>query len=179
MRQFGEDGQGIYKGKHLLCFVDNHDVTRIASILTNEKHLPLLYGALMGMPGIPCIYYGSEWGAKANKSEGDPALRPCFDTYVENELTETVAILTNIRQSEKALAYGSFRSAFLTNKQCVMERWFEEDRILVCINSEENDFDAYFDMKGNKFTDLITGETIEVNGPLHMKGYSMMFLKQV
>ena len=68
----------------MLSFVDNHDVTRVASILTNEKHLPLIYALMFGMPGIPCVYYGSEWGAKANKSEGDPALRACFEAS-ENE----------------------------------------------------------------------------------------------
>ena len=62
-----------------MSFVDNHDVSRIASILTNEKHIPLTYGMIFGMPGIPCVYYGSEWGAKAHKNEGDPALRVCFD----------------------------------------------------------------------------------------------------
>lgn len=53
----------IYRGKHLVTFVDNHDVTRLASILTNDKHPPLAYGLLFGMPGIPCLYYGSEWGS--------------------------------------------------------------------------------------------------------------------
>ena len=50
-----------------VVFVDNHDVTRVASILTNENHLPLIYALLFGMPGIPCVYYGSEWGAKAEQ----------------------------------------------------------------------------------------------------------------
>ena len=45
-----------------MTFADNHDVTRLASILTNKRHIPLAYGLLFGMPGIPCIYYGSEWG---------------------------------------------------------------------------------------------------------------------
>ena len=60
MRQFGPENWTLYKGLHLMTFVDNHDVTRIASILTNEKHLPLIYAMAFGMPGIPCIYYGSE-----------------------------------------------------------------------------------------------------------------------
>ena len=76
LRQFGPENWTLYKGLHLLSFVDNHDVTRIASILSNEKHLPLIYALMFGMPGIPCVYYGSEWGAKGNKSEGDQALRP-------------------------------------------------------------------------------------------------------
>ena len=64
LRQFGPENWTLYKGKHLLSFVDNHDVSRIASILTNEKHLPLVYALMFGMPGIPCVYYGREWGAK-------------------------------------------------------------------------------------------------------------------
>lgn len=177
MRQFGEDGQGIYRGKRLLSFVDNHDVTRVASVLTNEKHLPLIYGALFGMPGIPCIYYGSEWGTKAHKNQGDPALRPCFDTYEENELTEIVSVMSQIRHEQKALAYGTFRSAFLTNKQCVMERCFEGEKIFVAINADENPFDAYFNIGTNKLHELITDKGIEVNGPLHMEPYSVQFLK--
>ena len=76
----------------LLYTSDNHDVTRVASILSNEKHLPLIYALSFGMPGIPCVYYGSEWGAKARKEEGDPALRACFDAPVENELTEWIDV---------------------------------------------------------------------------------------
>ena len=67
LRQFGPDNWTLYKGKHLLSFVDNHDVTRVASILSNENHLPLIYALAFGMPGIPCVYYGSERGAKAKK----------------------------------------------------------------------------------------------------------------
>ena len=69
LRQFGPEQWTLYKGKHLLSFVDNHDVTRVASILTNEKHLPLIYAIAFGMPGIPCVYYGSEWGEKAKKED--------------------------------------------------------------------------------------------------------------
>ena len=179
MRQFGEDGQGIYRGKHLLSFVDNHDVTRIASILTNEKHLPLLYGALMGMPGIPCIYYGSEWGAKGDKSQGDPALRPCFDNYVENELTEWVSTLSRIRSSEKILAYGSFRSAFLTNKQCVMERCLDGEKIYVAINADGAEFCANFAIDTAQMKDLITGDIVKTEGFVTLPPYSVQYLKKV
>lgn len=78
-RQFGPEPWTLYRGKHLMNFADNHDVTRIASILNDEKQIYPLYGVLFAMPGIPCLYYGSEWGAKGEKHEGDSALRPCFD----------------------------------------------------------------------------------------------------
>ena len=87
-RQFGSDQWCIYRGKHLMTFVDNHDVTRLASILTNKKHIPLAYGLLMGMPGIPCLYYGSEWAELGEKApDNDYALRPCFEEPKPNELT--------------------------------------------------------------------------------------------
>ena len=109
LRQFGPEDWTLYRGKHLLSFVDNHDVTRVASILTNEKHLPLIYAMCFGMPGIPCVYYGSEWGAKAQKSEGDPALRACFEAPVWNELSEWIAKLAEAKKSSNALQYGDFR----------------------------------------------------------------------
>ena len=46
LRQFGPENWTLYKGKHLLSFVDNHDVTRVASILQNPAHLPLIYALL-------------------------------------------------------------------------------------------------------------------------------------
>ncbi|MDR2860788.1 MAG: cyclomaltodextrinase, partial [Elusimicrobiota bacterium] len=54
---FGQNGS--YKGKHLFSFADNHDVNRLASVLKDKNHLPLVYAILFSMPGIPCIYYGS------------------------------------------------------------------------------------------------------------------------
>ena len=57
----------LYKGAHLLSFVDNHDVTRIASKLRDPAHLPLAYALLFGMPGTPALYYGSEWGHPRRK----------------------------------------------------------------------------------------------------------------
>ena len=34
-----------------------------------------MYGILFGMPGVPCVYYGSEWGMEGGKEDGDAALR--------------------------------------------------------------------------------------------------------
>ena len=60
LRLFGPEDWCEFRGLHLLNFVDNHDVTRVASILNEPKHLPLIYTMLFGMPGIPCVYYGSD-----------------------------------------------------------------------------------------------------------------------
>lgn len=177
MRQFGENGQGIYKGMQLLSFVDNHDVSRVATILQNENHLPLIYALLFGMPGIPCIYYGSEWGAKADKKEGDPALRPCFGEPKVNELTSYIAKLAEVRKNSKALNFGNFKSAFLTNKQCVLERHFENETVWVAINAEENPFTINFQTDCKKMVDMETNDVIEFNGAIEMAPYSAKFFR--
>ncbi|MBQ6814539.1 MAG: cyclomaltodextrinase [Lachnospiraceae bacterium] len=177
IRQFGPEGWTLYKGKHLLAFVDNHDVTRVASVLSNEKHLPLIYGMLFGMPGIPCVYYGSEWGEKAEKSQGDPALRPCFEAPKWNELTDFINKLADIKKTEKALNYGDFKSVVLTNKQCVFERNYEGDKILIAVNADDNDFYAGFNVGGDNATDLITNEQVNIGGGVNIPAYSVMILK--
>lgn len=177
LRQFGPDNWTLYKGRHLLCFVDNHDVTRIASILTNEKHLPLIYGLLFGMPGIPCVYYGSEWGAKARKEEGDPALRACFLEPEWNDLSDIISRLAEIKKNSEALNYGSFRSVLLTNRQCIFERKSEHERIYVAINADENSFHADFDAGCGTAQELITDTPHAFGGGTDLPGYSVAVWK--
>ena len=177
LRQFGPENWTLYKGKHLLSFVDNHDVTRVASILSNEKHLPLIYAVCFGMPGIPCIYYGSEWGAKGDKSQGDPALRPCFDAPEWNSLSDFISKLSEIKKNSEALNYGNFRSVLLTNRQCIFERASEHERILVAINADENAFTAHFDAGCGQALDLISGQMHDFGGGSELPPYSAAFWK--
>ena len=177
LRQFGPENWTLYKGQHLLCFVDNHDVTRIASNLTNARHLPLIYALTFGMPGIPCVYYGSEWGAEAHKSQGDPALRACFEEPVENELSAWISRLAEAKKQSKALNYGSFRSVVLTNKQCIFERKTEDERVMVAINADEEEYHAHFDAGCGMAVDLITKETHDFGGGSRLPGYSAYFWK--
>lgn len=175
LRQFGPEDWTLYKGKHLLSFVDNHDVTRVASILNNEWHLPLIYAMCFGMPGIPCVYYGSEWGAKGEKSQGDSALRPSFDDFLENELTEWISKLAEAKKHSPALNYGSFRSIVLTNRQCIFERKAEDQRVLVAINADENPYTAHFDAGCGLAVDLITGRPHDFGGGSELPPYSAFF----
>lgn len=177
LRQFGPDNWTLYKGKHLLSFVDNHDVTRVASILSNENHLPLIYALAFGMPGIPCVYYGSEWGAKARKEEGDPALRACFEKPEWNDLTTFISKLAEAKKHSNALNYGDFRSVLLTNRQCIFERKTDSERVLVAINADDQPFTAHFDAGCGTAVDLITGETHDFGGDSELAPYSAAYWK--
>ena len=177
LRLFEDQQWAVARGAHLLSFADNHDVTRIASIIQDPNCLPLVYAMVFGMPGIPCVYYGSEWGTKADKSQGDPALRPSFDKPEWNELTDFIAKLANAKTGSEALNYGNFRSVVLTNKQCIFERKSENERVLVAINMDSNDYTAHFDAGCGQAVDLITGELHDFGGGSRMPAYSAAFWK--
>ena len=176
-RQFGAEPWTLYKGMHLLSFADNHDVTRIASNIENPAHLPLVYGMVFGMPGIPCVYYGSEWGAKAHKSEGDPALRASFDEPVENELFDTISKMAEAHKNSKALCYGDFRTVVLQNGYCIFERKTEGERVMVAINATDSPVTAHFDAGCGMAEDLISGKSHDFGGGSELAPYSVQFWK--
>ncbi len=177
LRLFGPEDWTVARGAHLLSFCDNHDVTRAASIINNPAHLPLVYTMVFGMPGIPCVYYGSEWGTKARKEEGDPALRACFDKPEWNELTDHIAKLSEIKKNSKALNYGSMRSIVLTNHQCIFERCCDGERVLVAINMGDYEYTAHFDAGCGQAVDLLSGNIHDFGGGSVLPPYSSAIWK--
>ena len=122
-------------------------------------------------------YYGSEWGEKADKSEGDPALRRCFDAPVFNELSEWISRLAEAKKHSAALNYGDFRSVLLTNRQCIFERKTDGERVLVAINADGEPFTAHFDAGCGTAVDLITGQNHDFGGGSELPPYSAYFWK--
>jgi glycosidase len=176
-RQFGPEQWTLYKGKHLLCFADNHDVTRAASVLTDPNHLPLMYGILLGMPGIPCLYYGSEWGEKAEKKQGDPALRPSFEAPEWNQLTDLLQAMVKAHRESDALCYGDFQDLVLTNKQTIFQRRTDRERVLVAVNADSQPYTAHFNANCGQAVDLITGALHDFGGGSELPPYSVAFWK--
>ena len=175
-RQFGPESWTLYKNRHLLCFADNHDVTQIASIIQNPQHLELLYALLFSMPGIPCLYYGSEWGAKGVKGGGDDApLRPCFDKPEETALTGWIARLAALHREQPALCYGDYRTLCLTNEQLVFRRRFENQTVIVAINAAEQPYTAHFDAEAGRGVELLTGSSHDFGGGSVLPPYSVAY----
>lgn len=176
-RQFGSDSWSIYKGLHLFSFVDNHDVSRIASILINKRHIPLAYGLLFGMPGIPCIYYGSECGTEGTKEDGDNALRPSLDLPVQNELTDYITKLIFIRKNSKVLCYGDYKNIVVMNRQLVFERSIKNERIWIAINADESPYTISLETDCQYALDLLTDTQIQINSQYTLPPYSIFFWK--
>ena len=172
------------KGLPLYTFLDNHDQNRIANNVSNPAHLKTLYTLLYTLPGIPSVYYGSEWGITGIKETGsDHNLRPYIDIEKRSSystwLTGHISNLALIRQSEKALKYGGYRQIYLEYRRpFVFERSCENERIYVAINIAGNDEVINLGNYGSGFRDLLPGERISNPHHIKMKPYSARILKE-
>lgn len=174
-RQFGSEPWCLYRGKKLLNFVDNHDVTRVAGILRNPAHLPVIYGLLFAMPGIPCIYYGSEWGAQGDKAHGDAALRAAFERPQWNGLTDTIAAMAAARRRSAALRDGEYAEVLLTNRQYIFERRCGDERVLCAVNADAAPYTAHFNAGCGRAVDLLTGVEHDFGGGSELAPYSVHY----
>lgn len=175
--RFGKEDWCMYRGLQLICFADNHDVTRLASNLTNKNHLRPAYGMLMAMPGIPCIYYGSEWGMEGRKEEGDPALRPEVANPQFNDLSEFISRAVRAHKDSKALCLGSVEILHMTNRQIVFERAYEDERVIVLINADENEYTAHYNANAGCGTDILNGNSFDFGAGSYMPPYSVQYIK--
>jgi glycosidase len=138
-RQFGP--QGMYSGLPLYNFADNHDVNRVASNLKNSGELYPLYCLMFTMPGVPSIYYGSEWGITGTRTrESDRDLRPCLDLSAaaagpNRDLAGVIARLAGIRRDCPALRCGNYTSLLVAARQYAFARQAQGEAIVTAVNS--------------------------------------------
>ena len=129
----------------LYNFVDNHDVERIYTKLSNKAHFAPVHVLLYTLPGIPSIYYGSEFGIEGKKEKfSDTSLRPALNledyknAVTENPCTALIAALGKIRQATPGLSYGSYNELMLTNRQYAFARDLNNVRVIVTVNNDDN-----------------------------------------
>jgi len=140
-RQFGP--KGMYRGLPLYSFADNHDVDRAATKLADPAQLYPLYCLLFTMPGVPSIYYGSEYGIEGAKTkDSDDELRPSADRAYSDpprpELAEAIAKLAALRSRLAALRCGDYRELSVAHRQLAFERRCGPDgRVIVALNASD------------------------------------------
>ena len=163
-RLFGSQPWCLYTGKNLFSFVDNHDVPRACTALKDRRKLPAMYGILYGMPGIPCVYYGSECGAEGDKSDNDYKLRPAvgeIDKDKDLALRAFIGKLNAVRKAEPVLQYGTYEKCVLSNKYMCFKREKGGDRIYCAYNISDGDVTVR--VEEAEGTDLLTGEVRNLN----------------
>lgn len=149
---------GMYRGKYLYNFLDNHDQPRIASQVTDKRSLKNLYTMLLTMPGIPSIYYGSEWGMEGKKGSGvsaDYDLRKPMTLEAlkagDHDLLGHIAVLNEIRNGSKALQYGSYKNVIERNEQLVYAREYNGETAIVAFNISDQPYTFDFNYNGRQY----------------------------
>ncbi|MBE6452386.1 MAG: hypothetical protein E7012_02720 [Alphaproteobacteria bacterium] len=131
-RQFGANG--IYRGLNLYSFLDNHDVSRIASVIKNPLRLKPLYGLLYTLPGIASVYYGSEWGATGVRERSDSEVRNSFDAPQTTDLTTHISWWTNFRNNSKILSNGQYQELEVRKELLFFKRYIGDEELYFGVN---------------------------------------------
>ncbi len=164
-------GGGHTQGLRLYNFVDNHDVERIYTKLSNKNHFIPVHILLYTLPGVPSIYYGSEFGIEGQKYRGgsDDAIRPALnlsdfaDALETKPGTAVIARLGQIRQQNKALSYGGYEQLILTNRQYVFARGLDTETVYTAVNNDENETTLTFGVAPGQYEGALSGRTYDAS----------------
>ena len=159
-------------GLKLYNFVDNHDVERIYTKLTDKAHFLPVHILLYTLPGIPSIYYGSEFGIDGRKWRGGPdnEIRPALnlsdftETYERNWCVDIIRRLGKVRSELPALSYGSYRELFLTTRQYAFAREGAGQKVITAVNNDDNGFRLSFPAEDGSYTGVLSGRKVTVSG---------------
>lgn len=157
----------------LYNFVDNHDVARIASKLSAKANLLPVHVLLYTLPGIPSVYYGSEFGIEGKKERwSDASLRPeiHLEDFQDNDLAKVIAALGHLRQETPVFAYGDYEEKLLTNKTYAFTRSLEGLTALITVNNANNGEELFAaNLPQGTYTGWLTGQKITTdNGGLRL-----------
>jgi glycosidase len=168
-RQFGPNG--LYKGKLLYNFCENHDVSRAASLLKKQAHLYPLYLLLFTMPGIPSIYYGGEFGLGGLRTEtNDRPLRPALSldsarsAAPHPDLAAAIRKFAELRASSVALRLGDYHELSVSHKVLAFAREANGERVIVALNSSDEWLEIPLEQRDEnaQYEDRLNGETIHL-----------------
>jgi len=178
-QEFGPNKEAIYANMIMLNFADNHDVTRLASIVKKKEYLRLIYGTMFSMPGVPCVYYGSEWGVQGKKQNGDPELRPCFENWDTNELSYFIKRIIAVRSKTPELLYGNYRNVVIRNKQLIFERNLNGSNVYIAINLDSESYLCQCELYIETAKELIMETDLTVRNSILMPPYSIQIIRKM
>lgn len=158
----------------LYTFVDNHDVERIYTKLNNKEHFEPVHIMLYTLPGIPSLYYGSEFGIEGRKERNsDDSLRPAlnYDDYKDavhtNPCTKLIATLGKLRQNIKALCYGDYKELELQTTHFAYARILDGKSVITTVNNGDNEVNMNIEAgtmtQASKYVGTLTGRRVTVN----------------
>ena len=172
VKRLYEMGGNRPDGLKLYNFVDNHDVERIITKLNNKAHFTPVHILLYTLPGVPSVYYGSEFGIEGKKEKfSDASLRPAlkYEDYVNakdsNACTKLIRQLNEIRKDAKVLSYGDYRQVQLTNRQYMFTRNMDGVTAIIAVNNDDAPSTLYGGgIMDGEYVGALSGKRYTVSG---------------
>ena len=163
-------GGMVGKNLNLYTFVDNHDVERIYTKLKNKAHFVPVHVMLYTLPGIPSLYYGSEFGIEGRKERfSDDSLRPALnyedyqDAVKSNECTKLIAALGKIRQNTPILMYGEYKQLELQTTHFAYARMMDGKSVITTVNNADKAVSMNVAAENSaEYVGALTGQKVSV-----------------
>jgi glycosidase len=143
-------------------FTGNHDVTRLASQLADERHLGHALAVLMTTGGIPSIYYGDEQafrGVKEQREGGDDEIRPAFPASPDElppggwPAYRLHQRLIGFRRRHPWLVRAQTTVPHLASQTMAVRAAADDDEVLVLLNTGDDAFRFPVDVTGFAVTE--------------------------
>ena len=170
--QFGQNGK--YRQMCLYNFLDNHDVNRLASTVKDNAYLFELYGLLFTIPGIPSVYYSSEYGIRGKRgNSSDYELRTAVKPFKDGadyedyarpvinpqDLADVIKRFSAIRNTSTALQKGDYSQLFVSNTAFAFKRTFYGEEVIVIINQAKTQQNVQIPAQSGIWHDMLNGGT--------------------
>lgn len=122
--------------RHLVTFLDNHDMPRFMSAGATERRVDLGLALILTCRGTPCIYYGTEQYLHDDTNGGaDPYNRPMMERWdTGTPAFRLVRRLAAVRRENPAVQHGSHRRKFLTPDVYAYTRVYRDNCCLAVLN---------------------------------------------
>lgn len=172
---------------------DNHDTSRFASVMPNQKDRAVVQAMQFTLPGAPVIFYGTELGMAG---EGDPGSRAPMNWDLVSDKNKDLAWvkkLVKVRKSLPSLRYGDYRT-LPTEKLIAYQRTTDKLReaAVVVVNPTDQEVTEIFPVRIGRLMswstmrdELGSGDIRVINGlamvkmpPKSAKIYRMLEDKQ-
>lgn len=108
---------------------------------TAFKDLEMLHAFNLVIPGVPCIYYGDEYGVPGG-NDPDNRRQMKFDglSAKEQALRTKVSDLVKMRRGHMALLYGTTELELPNDKVMAIRRSYLNDEVITIFNKSEEQF---------------------------------------
>jgi cyclomaltodextrinase / maltogenic alpha-amylase / neopullulanase len=135
---------------------------------SSYKKAELYFAYMMTIPGLPVVYYGSEFGMTGADDPDNRRMMRFGDALspYEKDMKQRTALLIKLRTAHPALRYGDFLTLQADTTVYAYLRSDMNERLLVVLNKSAQPAHPQLQLPAaygaRKLTDVVSGETVNI-----------------